>query len=119
MHGLAAFLLSLALSGVASAITSEGADLHAQKCQSCHNSMFPGGRGEQIYAPEFRKLDALSALRQRVETCASRINAGWFDEEIDAVTAWLQERFYRFPKSSRAVERPTLARGLQEGAGVR
>jgi hypothetical protein len=65
--------------------------------------MFPGGTGKMIYAPDFRKLSTPSELRQRVETCASRINAGWLDEKIDAVTGWLQERFYRFPKrSSRA-----------------
>ncbi|MEN9514748.1 MAG: hypothetical protein ACK5DW_11935 [Burkholderiales bacterium] len=49
-----------------------------------------------IYSAEFRKIKQLTQLRQRVETCASRVNAGWFDEEIDGVTQWLNQRFYRF-----------------------
>jgi hypothetical protein len=38
-------------------------------------------------------------LRQRVETCASRVNAGWFEEEIDSVTRWLNQSFYQFQSS--------------------
>ena len=58
--------------------------------------MFPGGDGEMIYSAEFRKIKQLTQLRQRIETCASRVIAGWFDEEIDGVTQWLYQRFYRF-----------------------
>lgn len=61
--------------------------------------MFPGGKGEMLYSADFRKIKQLTQLRQRVETCASRINAGWFDEEIDAVTQWLNQGFYRFQLS--------------------
>jgi len=103
--------LVMALAAPGSALASEGAALHAQKCQSCHDSMFPGGKGEMIYAPDFRKLSSPSELRQRVETCAVRINAGWFDEEIDAVTGWLQERFYRFPKRSSGANHLALMPG--------
>lgn len=78
---------------------TEGAALHQRNCASCHNGMFPGGKGEMLYSADFRKIKQLTQLRQRVETCASRINAGWFDEEIDAVTQWLNQGFYRFQLS--------------------
>jgi mono/diheme cytochrome c family protein len=91
--GLIAALLS---SVVSTCHASDGAALHHKSCASCHNGMFPGGDGEMIYSAEFRKIKQLTQLRQRVETCASRVNAGWFDEEIDGVTQWLNQRFYRF-----------------------
>lgn len=91
--GLIAALLS---SVVSTCHASDGAALHHKNCASCHNGMFPGGNGEMIYSAEFRKIKQLTQLRQRVETCASRVNAGWFDEEIDGVTQWLNQRFYRF-----------------------
>ena len=94
--GLIAALLS---SVVSTYHASDGAALHRKSCASCHNGMFPGGDGEMIYSAEFRKIKQLTQLRQRVETCASRINAGWFDEEIDAVTQWLNQGFYRFQLS--------------------
>ena len=78
---------------------SEGEKLHQKQCASCHNGMFPGGKGEMIYAPDFRKITAFKPLRQRVETCANRTNAGWFDEEVDAVTQWLNQSFYRFAQA--------------------
>lgn len=93
-RGLSAALLWLAVSA---SHASDGAALHQKSCASCHNGMFPGGKGEMIYSAEFRKITQLTQLRQRVETCASRVNAGWFDEEIDGVTQWLNQRFYRFP----------------------
>jgi len=93
-RGLSAALLWLAVSA---SHASDGAALHQKSCASCHNGMFPGGKGEMNYSAEFRKITQLTQLRQRVETCASRVNAGWFDEEIDGVTQWLNQRFYRFP----------------------
>ncbi|NBT01674.1 MAG: hypothetical protein EBS61_14025 [Betaproteobacteria bacterium] len=53
---------------------TEGAALHQRNCASCHNGMFPGGKGEMLYSADFRKID----------------------EEIDAVTQWLNQGFYRF-----------------------
>jgi len=93
-RGLSAALLWLAVSA---SHASDGAALHQKSCASCHNGMFPGGKGEMIYSAEFRKITQLTQLRQLVESCASRANAGWFDEEIDGVTQRLNQRFYRFP----------------------
>jgi cytochrome c553 len=84
---------------VISSHAAEGEQLHQKSCASCHNAMFSGGKGELIYSADFRKINQLAHLRQRVETCASRVNAGWFDEEIDSVTCWLNQSFYRFPSS--------------------
>ena len=96
--GLAIVCAVFALQGNFAA-ASEGAKLHQKQCASCHNGMFPGGQGEMIYAPDFRKISDFKQLRQRVETCANRTNAAWFDEEIDAVSLWLNQSFYRFTHS--------------------
>jgi len=78
---------------------TEGEQLHQKSCVSCHNGMFPAGKGELIYSADFRKIKQLAHLRQRVETCASRVNAGWFEEEIDSVARWLNQSFYQFQSS--------------------
>lgn len=75
---------------------SEGRKLHAKSCASCHDSMYNDRNGLQLYSADHRKMASASFLRQRVEACASRFNVGWFDEEVDHVSRWLNDEFYRF-----------------------
>ena len=75
---------------------AEGRKLHEKSCASCHNSMYNDRNGLQLYAADHRKMTSASFLRQRVEACASRFNVGWFDEEIEHVSRWLNDEFYRF-----------------------
>jgi len=75
---------------------AEGRKLHEKSCASCHNSMYNDRNGLQLYSSDHRKAASASFLRQRVEACASQVGAGWFDEEIDHVSRWLNDEFYRF-----------------------
>jgi mono/diheme cytochrome c family protein len=74
----------------------EGKKLHEKSCSSCHNSMYHDRNGYQLYSSDHRKMTTASFLRQRVEACAARFNAGWMDEEIDSVSRWLNDEFYKF-----------------------
>ena len=73
------------------------------------HAMKPASREQAVFAEALQRetLEARAAylegacgtdtaLRQRVEACATRVGAGWFDEEIDSVSRWLNDEFYRF-----------------------
>ena len=77
---------------------AKGQALHQQKCASCHNSMMPDGKGEELYSEDFRKMKSASELRTMVEFCANRSRAGWFEEEIEHATRFLNDRFYQFKR---------------------
>jgi mono/diheme cytochrome c family protein len=78
--------------------TAKGQALHQQKCASCHNSMMPDGKGEELYSEDFRKMKSASELRTMVEFCANRSRAGWFEEEIEHASRFLNDRFYQFKR---------------------
>ena len=103
----AAFLLGLGLSlgsNSAHAVlfakgnAELGAKLHAKTCASCHNSMMPDGKGEELYSEDFRKVTDAGGLKTMVQFCATRTNSGWFDEELEHVARYLNDNFYKFKK---------------------
>jgi mono/diheme cytochrome c family protein len=75
-----------------------GAKLHAKTCASCHNSMMPNGKGEELYSEDFRKMTDAGKLKAMVQFCATRTNSGWFDEEIEHVSRYLNDNYYKFTK---------------------
>ncbi len=76
----------------------EGRKLHDKACISCHDSMFGAGKGLKIYDADHRKIRHSFQLRQRIEFCATQNKAGWFDEEVEHVSRWLNDEFYRFTR---------------------
>ncbi len=81
-------LLLLAPLSVYSADVSRGKALHAEHCQSCHQS--------DIYNRPNRKVNNLDQLSQRVKQCELMNNLLWFEEDVDDVTAYLNTSFYLF-----------------------
>jgi mono/diheme cytochrome c family protein len=73
-----------------------GKKLHDAKCAQCHSTMFPDKDGTQLYSDLFRKIENPKALQGMVQACATRSNAGWFDEEILNVTRYLNDTYYKF-----------------------
>ena len=90
------------LSSVASAqpfpkgVVAKGQALHAGKCVSCHNSMAPDGKGEELYSEFARKMTNAAQLKGMVEFCANRTRSGWFEEEINHVSRYLNDTYYKF-----------------------
>ncbi|MBL8470980.1 MAG: cytochrome c [Rhodocyclaceae bacterium] len=99
-YASACIVLSLA-AGTALAAAGEKPDmaaaakLHDQKCLGCHVGNF-GGDGSAVYTRKNRIVHSLSGLRQRVALCNSQSGAGWFEEEEQAVAAYLNQRYYNF-----------------------
>jgi len=74
----------------------QGRSLHEAKCASCHNSMMPGNKGEELYDEFNRKMKTVAQLKAMVDFCANRTKSGWFDEEITSVSRYLNDTYYKF-----------------------
>ncbi len=82
-------LITLLLSPSVQAVDIEnGKVLHNENCLRCHN--------ESLYTRENRIVNSVDELRERISQCELMAELAWFDEEIDDVTAYLSNTFYRF-----------------------
>ena len=63
-------------------------ELHKENCLECHKS--------ELYERTDRTVKTLKHLRSQVLFCAVNNDVGWFDEEIDDVTAYLNTFYYLF-----------------------
>jgi len=62
--------------------------LHDENCLRCHN--------ESKYTRKDRMIKNFQQLRERIKNCELMAELTWFDEEIDDVTAYLNNQFYHF-----------------------
>lgn len=65
-----------------------GKALHDENCMRCHN--------ESLYTSEHSKMMNYENLHQRIIQCELMAELAWFEEEIDDVTAYLNQEFYKF-----------------------
>jgi hypothetical protein len=65
-----------------------GKILHDENCLRCHN--------ETQYTRENRIVNSFDELRERISLCELSAEMAWFGEEIDDVTAYLNNAFYHF-----------------------
>jgi mono/diheme cytochrome c family protein len=79
----------------AMADAERGKALHAEHCVSCHVSL-TGGDANGLYTRKERKVQSLDALRAQVRRCEQNLNLTWFDDDVDAVTQYLNEQFYHY-----------------------
>ncbi len=88
MQFILAWLLSILL-WVPLVGATEGQTLHDAHCLACHDPALYTGK-----APKVKSLDALKA---QVERCShGALGLDWGSTEIDTVTRYLNENFYRF-----------------------
>lgn len=64
------------------------------QCDSCHQKKF-GGDGTAVYRPGER-ITAAGFLRGMVEQCNTQLGMQLFPEEVTAIAAELNRRFYHF-----------------------
>ncbi len=89
--GLAAALALAALAApVASAADAEaGRALYETRCGGCHD--------RSVHERTARAAKSFAQLRAAIARWDRHAGALWRKEEIDAVTRYLNERYYRFP----------------------
>ena len=92
---LRALIASLALgfSGLcgaqAPADAERGKILYETRCSACHAS--------SVYKRDARKAKSFDGLRAQVLRWSVETGGSWSADEIDDVTLYLNQRFYRFP----------------------
>ncbi|MEM7027499.1 MAG: cytochrome c [Pseudomonadota bacterium] len=68
--------------------SANGELLHNENCMRCHQP--------DVYIRENRMIKSFDELHERVRQCEIMAEMAWFDEEIDDVTAFLNEAYYKF-----------------------
>lgn len=68
--------------------TANGKRLYEGACFTCHDS--------SIHTRKNSIIDSLSALSKRVRFCENQRGAGWNEQHINDVIAYLNEAFYKF-----------------------
>ncbi|HER34554.1 MAG: cytochrome c [Halothiobacillaceae bacterium] len=92
--GLAAGLLLAAPAFATESEVSKGGELFGANCTECH--MVPHDEDWFQKRAEAGKMTDYDSLRTMVQGCANNFNLPWFDEEVDAVTAYLNQQYYHF-----------------------
>lgn len=85
---LALPLLLGALPAAAEEAVPDAHALFAQNCTKCH--------GTEVFTRPDRKITSYDGLDRQVRRCESALGLGWSDEQITAMTAYLNRDFYRF-----------------------
>lgn len=73
----------------------KGQNLHQDNCISCHADMV-GGDGTDLYTRENRIVGDYDHLVRQVNNCNAQLGTNWFDDEIEAVVAYLNAEYYQF-----------------------
>ncbi|MBK1705395.1 cytochrome c [Halochromatium glycolicum] len=90
---VAALTLFLSSATVSQAIAEEGINAEAlvqKNCTSCH--------GSEVYTRSDRRVNSFDALHSQVRMCEQNLGLTWFDDQVDAVTALLNEQYYEFER---------------------
>lgn len=65
-----------------------GKALVDRNCTSCH--------GDAVYTRENRRVTTLEGLKKQVRRCELSLGLKWFDDDINAVTTYLNKNYYHF-----------------------
>jgi len=87
IFGLVIFAITFAAPSSAADIDN-GGELHSVSCTKCHDSA--------IYTREDKKVQSLSKLGTQVRFCKDNLGVTWFDEEVDDVIGFLNNKHYHF-----------------------
>ncbi len=91
--GTAIMSLAVSLTGVpgaqAAADAQRGKVLYETRCSACHAS--------SVHQRSARKAKSFDGLRTQVLRWCAQAGGSWSAEEIDDLTLYLNQRYYRFP----------------------
>ncbi len=94
MKNFHAFAVSALAMGLMLSPSSQAADMvHGEKlfkesCTTCH--------GAEMFSRKNRKVNDPSGLKTMVQACATNLSLSWFEDDVDAVTAYMNREFYTF-----------------------
>ena len=67
---------------------NHGKMLQQKNCMSCHD--------DGMYTRENPRVTTHDALHSQVQRCETTLDLKWFPEDVDAVTEYLNQTFYKF-----------------------
>ena len=67
---------------------NHGKVLQQKNCMSCHD--------DAMYTRENPRVTTHDALHSQVQRCETTLDLKWFPEDVDAVTEYLNQTFYKF-----------------------
>lgn len=73
----------------------KGQILYESHCIECHSRM-TGGDGNVLYKRDDKIVSSKITLTERVNFCAESVSAQWSQSDVDAVTNYLNEKYYKF-----------------------
>ena len=82
-----AIMFAIPTSGMAADI-SHGKSLQQENCMACHD--------DGVYSRNDRRVTTLDGLHKQVKRCELTLGLQWFDDDVNDVTAYLNETFYKF-----------------------
>ncbi len=85
-------LVALALLSTLSFAQGEfdAATFHQQHCMACH--------GTEVYTRPNHRVQSLARLESQVRMCDANLQIKLFDDDILALTRFLNQNFYHFPE---------------------
>lgn len=93
---------------IAQPAIERGRALYETRCIACHE--------KSVHQRESRKAQDFAGVRREVERWSTNIGGEWRAEELDAVAAFLNDRYYRFPCPPTVCREPARAgRASREG----
>jgi len=84
----ATLLAVLAASPLHAADISHGKSLQQENCMGCHD--------DGMYTRENRRVSSLDSLEKQVRRCEMALGLKWFDEDVAAVTEYLNTTYYNY-----------------------
>jgi hypothetical protein len=68
--------------------TGHGKSLQQKNCMSCHD--------DGMYTRDNRRVSSLDGLQKQVMRCEQSLGLKWFDDDVTAVTEYLNTSYYHF-----------------------
>lgn len=95
LSALALPLSLILLAAGSAAAEPTGKELHQEHCTACHERI-TGGNGSSLYTRSDRRVNDLEELKQQVTRCKNNLQITLFDDDLEAIVGYLNERYYRF-----------------------
>jgi mono/diheme cytochrome c family protein len=83
-----ALAASTASTSALAASIARGKTLYETKCHACHD--------RSVHNRKARKAKSVQSIRREVVRWDDALGGGWTKEEVDDVTVYLNETYYRF-----------------------
>lgn len=88
-------LFLLVVSSIHTAYADQSQTTYDLQCIDCHSRM-TGGDGHVIYTRDERIAHNIHQLKARIAHCVAGSKADWSESDIESVTQYLNDQYYRF-----------------------